>query len=244
MLTGKQRDCFQQLAEIGEDAKVHEAEKVTYLTGAIRAKNTDMVVGLSSVKSDMGPDGKASNYEKAVSFLKNCVEQKRTTNIRLAALDVDHDQKIADQKAEIKSLTRKLKGGKGKGDHHKELRDKFYGDDKLSGADKKALACRGYSGQHWRSLGRKLQGSIMEWRKEFDYKPDTPKGGRNEHTKSDKKRKIAAMKTQLKALKKKLESKDDGRTVWPEDGCSHDGLHGGQQCHCFVQREAFQNKTH
>ena len=72
-VTVKLRDCFQKLEAIGKDAAIFPAQQVIYLLKAIKANNNDLSVGISTVKSDLESDGKANDFEKAVSYLKNCV---------------------------------------------------------------------------------------------------------------------------------------------------------------------------
>ena len=75
-MTGKLRDCFQKLEAIGKDADICPSQKVIYLRKSIKANNTDLIVGILTVKNDLDPSGKSNNFEKAVSYLKNCVTGK------------------------------------------------------------------------------------------------------------------------------------------------------------------------
>ena len=53
--------------------QIFSAQQVIYLIKAIKSNNTDLIVGISTVKNDLKPSDKANDSEKSVSYLKNCV---------------------------------------------------------------------------------------------------------------------------------------------------------------------------
>ena len=63
-MTGKIRDCFQQLEAIGKDAAICPAQQVISLLKAIKANNIDLIVGISTVKNYLEPSGKANDFDK------------------------------------------------------------------------------------------------------------------------------------------------------------------------------------
>ena len=48
-MTGKIRDCFQKLEAIAKDAVIRPAQQLIYLLKAMKANNTDLIVGISKV---------------------------------------------------------------------------------------------------------------------------------------------------------------------------------------------------
>ena len=66
-VTGKLRDCLQQLYTIGKDAAICPAHQVIYLFKEINTNNTDFIVGILTVKNYLEPSGKSNDSEKAVS---------------------------------------------------------------------------------------------------------------------------------------------------------------------------------
>ena len=44
-------DCFQQLEAIGKDAAISPVQQVIWLLKTIQAKNTDLIVSMSTVKT-------------------------------------------------------------------------------------------------------------------------------------------------------------------------------------------------
>ena len=54
-----------------------------------------------TVKNDLEPSGKVNNFEKAVSYLKNCVPEKSSKSFRILTVDSGDKRKI---QAEIKDL--------------------------------------------------------------------------------------------------------------------------------------------
>ena len=100
-VTGKLCDCFQQLKAIGKDAEICPSKYVIYLLKAIKVKNTDLIVGILTIKNDLEPSGKAINLKKAVSYLKNCVPDKSSKYFSNSSIDAGDKRKF---QVEIKAL--------------------------------------------------------------------------------------------------------------------------------------------
>ena len=92
-MTGKICDCFQKLEDIGKDAEIRPAQQVIYLLKAIKANNTDLIVGISTVKNNLDPSGKANDFDKAVSYLKNCVPENYSKPFRIFSVDAGDKRK-------------------------------------------------------------------------------------------------------------------------------------------------------
>ena len=93
-MIGKLRDCFQQLEAIGKDAVICPSQQVIYLLKSTMAKNTDLIVGISTVKNKLKPSGKANDFKKAVSHLKNCVLEKSSKSFRILFVDSGDKRKF------------------------------------------------------------------------------------------------------------------------------------------------------
>ena len=52
-VTDKLRDCFQKLESIGKDTAIFPAQHLIYLIKSIKAKNSKLIVGISTVKKDL-----------------------------------------------------------------------------------------------------------------------------------------------------------------------------------------------
>ena len=66
---------------------IRPSKQVIYLLKAKKAKNTDLIVGISTVKNKLKTSGKANDFKKAVSYLKNCVLEKSSKSFRILFVD-------------------------------------------------------------------------------------------------------------------------------------------------------------
>ena len=58
-----------------------------------------------TVKNNLKSSGKANNFEKAVSYLKNCVPEKSSKSFQILAVDARYKREIL---ADIKALKHKM----------------------------------------------------------------------------------------------------------------------------------------
>ena len=114
-MTAKLRDCFHKLEAIVKDASICPSQQVIYPLKSIKAKNNDLIVGISTVKNDLEPNGKANDFKKAVSYMKNCVPEKSSNSLHISFVYSGDRRKVqADIKAFKHTIDKKLiKGGGG-----------------------------------------------------------------------------------------------------------------------------------
>ena len=93
-MTAKLRDCFHKLEAIVKDASICPSQQVIYPLKSIKAKNNDLIVGISTVKNDLEPNGKANDFKKAVSYLKNCVPENSSKSFCIFSVDYGDKRKI------------------------------------------------------------------------------------------------------------------------------------------------------
>ena len=86
---GLLRDCFRQLNDIGQDVYIRDAQKVKFLICGIKAKNSLMTIGKVYLMNYNTTGGMATDFKKAISYLKNCVSTSRNTHSNLSVVDTD-----------------------------------------------------------------------------------------------------------------------------------------------------------
>ena len=91
------RDSLKQLNDIGKDADIRGSQKVRFLIDCIKTNNYEMKIGKVSVMNVNVTGGMDTNFEKAVSYLDNCLTTTQTTHINISAVDTYLDNKIEAQ---------------------------------------------------------------------------------------------------------------------------------------------------
>ena len=139
------------------------------------------MLAYQQVKKHLEPSSKANDFNKAVSYLKNCVLEKSSKSLLILSVDSRYKRKI---QAEIKALKhtmneRPIKGsGGGKTDSkevpNKKLVSRHKNNKTLSKTEKRTIAYRVYTFRDWQSLSHDLHSDIADWQKEIGYK-GTPK---------------------------------------------------------------------